>query len=87
MTVNVKLIILRWTHTAILGPFKIKLEGNALAVQWLRLRVCTAGGIDLISGWGTKIPHALLCGKNKWNQAGWRDADTIFLEGIFCQES
>ena len=58
MSINVELIILRWTHTDILGPFKIKLEGNALAVQWLRLCICTAGGLDLISGWEIKIPHA-----------------------------
>ena len=27
-------------------------------VQWLRLNVFNAGGMDLILGWGTKIPHA-----------------------------
>ena len=27
-------------------------------VQWLRLHASTAGGLDSISGWRTKIPHA-----------------------------
>ena len=43
---------------------------TSLAVQWLRLlvvqglRLCTsmAGGVGLIPGQGTKIPHAMLCG-------------------------
>ena len=33
--------------------------GTSLAVQWLRLRAPSAGGMGLIPGWGTKIPHAL----------------------------
>ena len=32
--------------------------GTSLVVQRLRLCACTAGGKGLISGWGTKIPHA-----------------------------
>ena len=40
--------------------------GTSLAVQWLRLRAPNAGGVGLIPGRGTKIPHATLCGcKNK----------------------
>ena len=39
-------------------------------VQWLRLNVSNAGGMGLILGWGTKIPHAAPHGgkinKNKW---------------------
>ena len=35
--------------------------GTSLAVQWLRLRASTAGGMGSISGWGTKIPHATWC--------------------------
>ena len=30
--------------------------GNPLAVQWLRLRASSAGGVGSIPGWGTKIP-------------------------------
>ena len=30
-----------------------------LNVQWLRLPTSTAGGVGLIPGWGTKIPHAV----------------------------
>ena len=37
----------------------------SLAVQWLRLHASTAGGTGLIPGWGTMIPHAAWCGKNK----------------------
>ena len=29
-----------------------------MAGQWLRLSASTAGGLGLIPGWGTKIPHA-----------------------------
>ena len=31
-------------------------------VQWLRLHTSTAGGKSSISGWGTKIPHAMYIG-------------------------
>ena len=31
--------------------------GISLAVQWLRLYAPNAGGIGLILGWRTKIPH------------------------------
>ena len=34
-------------------------------VQWLRLRPSTAGGMGLISDWGTKILHALWYIKKK----------------------
>ena len=27
-------------------------------LQWLRLCISPAGGVVLIPGWGTKIPHA-----------------------------
>ena len=32
--------------------------GTSLVVQWLRLHVSTAGGVDSIPFLGTKIPHA-----------------------------
>ena len=32
--------------------------GTSLVVQWLRLCTSTAGGMGLIPGRGTKIPHA-----------------------------
>ena len=37
--------------------------GTSLAVQWLRLCAFTVGGASLITGWGTKIPHAI-----QWSQ-------------------
>ena len=36
---------------------------TSLAVQWLRLRACNAGGAGSIPGWGTKIPHVVQCGQ------------------------
>ena len=39
--------------------------GTSLAVQRLRLCASTAGGTDLIPGWGTKIPHAVVWPKKK----------------------
>ena len=33
-------------------------------VHWLRLRSCHAGGVGLILGQGTKIPHAERHGQN-----------------------
>ena len=35
--------------------------GTSLVVQWLRPQTSTAGGMGLIPGWGTKIPHAMQC--------------------------
>ena len=32
-------------------------EDISLAIQWLRLRACNAGGTGSIPGQGTKIPH------------------------------
>ena len=39
--------------------------GTFLAVQWLRPRAFTAGGMGLIPGRGTKIPHAVQWQKKK----------------------
>ena len=36
-------------------------------VQGLGLYVSTAGVIGSALGWGTKIPHAMWCGKKKKN--------------------
>ena len=41
------------------------ISGTSLAVQWLRLHASTAGGVGLIPGWGTKIPHAMWRKKKK----------------------
>ena len=34
-------------------------------VQWLRFRASNAGGVSLVSGGGTKIPHASPCTQKK----------------------
>ena len=44
---------------------KSSIAGTSLVVQWLRLRTSTAGGVGLIPGGRTKIPHALWCAAKK----------------------
>ena len=44
-----------------------KTSRDFLAVQWLRLHTSTAGGVGLIPGQGTKIPHATQPSKTKQN--------------------
>ena len=39
--------------------------GNPLMVQWLRPHASTAGGMGLIPGQETKIPHAARCHQKK----------------------
>ena len=39
--------------------------GTSLVVQWLRLHVSTAGGVDSIHSLGTNIPHATQHGQKK----------------------
>ena len=34
--------------------------GTSLVVQWLRLHAFKTGGMNLIPGQGTKIPHAMI---------------------------
>ena len=38
--------------------------GTPLVVQWLGLCASNAAGMGSIPGWGTKVPHAALCGQN-----------------------
>ena len=40
-------------------------QRNSLAVQWLGFCASTAGSMDLIPGWGTKIPQACSVAKKK----------------------
>lgn len=44
---------------------KKKNEEAALAVQWLRLYTSSAGGLGSISGWKTKIQHAVWSSQKK----------------------
>ena len=37
---------------------EMRLGRTSLVVQWLELCTSNAGNVDLIPGWGTKIPHA-----------------------------
>ena len=38
---------------------------SSLVAQWLRIHTSTARGMGLISGWGTKIQHAVQCSQKK----------------------
>ena len=38
---------------------------TSLVVQWLRLHTPNAGGMNLIPGQKTKIPHAMHCNQKK----------------------
>ena len=44
---------------------KISVFGTFLAIQWLRLWTSTSGATGLIPGQGTKILHAMQCGKKE----------------------
>ena len=44
--------------------FKIQPTGTSLVGQWLRFCASNEGGMNLLTDWGTKIPHAVQA-KNK----------------------
>ena len=51
-------------------------DGTSLLVQWLGLWALTAGGVDSIPGWGTKILHAMQRGqKKKKSNKNWKSQD------------
>ena len=54
-------------------------------VQWLRFHTSNAGGVGLIIGWGTKIPHAMGPPKNKKKTTA--SLSTILGEGTRNQET
>ena len=41
-------------------------------IQWLALCTSSSGGMDSISGQGTKIPHAMLCGQKVKKRKNWK---------------
>jgi len=43
----------------------VKIIGNSLVVQWLRLHVSTAGDLSSVLGQGTKILHSAQCSQKK----------------------
>ena len=47
-----------WSLTSHPAPAQETPLGTSQAVQWLRLHASNAGGMGLIPGQGTKIPHA-----------------------------
>ena len=59
-------------------------------VQWLRLHACTAGGMGLIPGQGTKILHALQHGGGSsfLKDNDMKDNDMFSVgQGYYCQIS
>ena len=52
-------------HNLEANYFIKNIRGTSLAVQWLRLCASKVGGVGLIPGIGTKIPHALRPKKKK----------------------
>ena len=52
-------------HSSVFGHCNIFTRGLNLVVLWLRLQTSNAGGMGLITGWGTKIPHVCTTVKNK----------------------
>ena len=50
-----------WSLTSHPAPAQETPLGTSQAVQWLRLHASNAGGMGLIPGQGTKIPHAMRC--------------------------
>ena len=57
-------------------------SGTSLAVQWLRRHAPNAGGMGLIPGWGTKIPHAAWHGKKKKSDTFTQDLSAyLSVEG------
>ena len=44
---------------------RLRAKGTSLVVQWLGLHASTAGGMRLIPGRGTKMPHAASAAKKK----------------------
>ena len=54
-----------------------------MEVQWLELCASNAGGTDLISSWGTKIPHAVQCGQNETKNS-WQAVLGIVTRALGC---
>ena len=52
-------------NTTELYPLKVVKMKISLVVQWLRLLALTAGSVDSIPDWETKILHAVWCGQKK----------------------
>ena len=51
-----------------------------LEVLWLKLlQASSAGGVDLIPGWGTKIPHAVWSGQKIKHGAGLSNVMTFSI--------
>ena len=70
----------RFPHGSQGHRLKNAIPGTSLVVQWLRLRVSNAGGVCLIPGWGTKIPHAA------WHSQKQTNNSSHLLKTKICQK-
>ena len=61
------------------SPFSL---GTSLAVHWSRLCPSDAGGMGLISGQGTKIPHTLDCSQKNNQFSLWIKATATVLDTV-----
>ena len=59
---------------------KYKNIKSMLGLSWVRLCTSTAGGVGLIPGRGTKIPHASQCGKKKKKRACYMLSENIIIQ-------
>lgn len=53
-------------------------------LQWLGLHASTAGGMGLIPGHGTRIPHAEQCGKKKEPHKTWSPKLNTYIRKYQC---
>ena len=65
-SVKKKKKMVRRVHAITGKKFKNPKVGTSLAVQYLRLHASSAGGTGSISGWGTKVIHAMWCSQKKY---------------------
>ena len=57
--------------------------GPSLADQWLRLGASAAGGVGLIPGWGTKIPHAMLYDQKQGHMNAQRHSAGLHADRVW----
>ena len=57
--------------------------GPSLADQRLRLGASAAGGVGLIPGWGTKIPHAMLYDQKQGHMNAQRHSAGLHADRVW----
>ena len=72
-----------WKYNWINTYKTYKLTGTSLVAQWLRLCGSTPGGVRLIPGPGTKIPHAMWCGQKVKKKKGQNPKCILFVNNAY----